>query len=354
LQINKNTYKRLFLWLLFLTLTVAILRNFIGETYFIPSTSMEDELLAGDFIWVNKLVYGPRIPQTLLTLPFAKNTLPFTKAIPAYLTWLEVPYFRLPGIEKIKRNDIIAFNFPAEEGIPVDKKIDFVKRCIGLPGDTIEISDKTVLINTKEAAATPKTKYSYEVYATVDSLCSYLYRILNIDEGGLLSSDNKYIFLMTEAQADSVSKLSSILMVKRLSVQYATTDMFPGGKFSFWNKDNYGPLIIPKKGMTVKLTMDSISLYARIIIAYEKHSMAMQHDSIFIDGKYATTYTFKMNYYFVLGDNRDNSDDSRYWGFVPEDHIIGKASFILFSLKQNQGKTLWKGVNWHRAFTSVR
>ncbi|HTA26546.1 MAG TPA: signal peptidase I, partial [Bacteroidia bacterium] len=250
--------------------------------------------------------------------------------------------------------DIIVFNFPDEDGAPVDKKANFVKRCIGLPGDTLDISDKAVLINRKPVASPPKAKYSYEVYAMVDSLATYLNRILNVTEGGLVSSDNKYRFLLTEAEADSVSKMSNILSISRVSVEYATTDMFPGGRFSFWNKDNYGPIIIPQKGATIKLNKDSLLLYERIITVYEKHKMNISNDSVFIDGKYASTYTFKMNYYFMMGDNRDNSDDSRYWGFVPEDHIIGKASFILLSLKESTGKSHWKGINWKRSFTSIR
>jgi len=315
---------------------------------------MEDELLAGDFVWVNKFDYGPRFPETLLSIPFSKNTLPFSETIPSYLTWIELPYFRLPGIEKIKRNDVLVFNFPAEDGPPIDKKANFVKRCIGMPGDTIEISDKTVLINGTAVASAPKAKYSYEIFATFDSLGSYLYKTFHINEGGLISSDNKYIFLMTEKEADSISKMSNILLVKRLSVQYPTADMFPGGRFSFWNKDNYGPLLIPKKGMHIHLNIDSLVLYARIITTYEKHSLNIQHDSVFIDGQYKTSYTFTMNYYFVLGDNRDNSADSRFWGFVPENYIIGKASFVLFSLKQNPDKSGWKGINWGRSFTSIR
>lgn len=315
---------------------------------------MEDELMLGDFIWVNKFSYGPRFPQTLLSIPFTKNKLPFSESSPSYLTWIELPYFRLPGIEKINRNDILVFNFPAEDGPPVDKKANFVKRCIGLPGDTLEITDKTVLINKKETASPPQLKYSYEVYATFDSLGSCLYRLFHVTEGSLVSADNKYIFLMTATEADSLGKMSNILSVKRLSVQYATNDMFPGGKYSFWNKDNYGPIIIPQKGKTIHLNIDSIDFYSRIITIYEKHKMNISGDSVFIDGHYSTTYTFKMNYYFVLGDNRDNSIDSRYWGFVPEDHITGKASFVLFSLKQKPDNSGWKGINWKRTFTSVR
>ncbi len=353
-NLRLSNHKRLFLLLLALTLTVVFLRNFVGETYFIPSTSMEDELLAGDFIWVNKIAYGPRFPETLLAIPFTKNKLPFSETFPSYLTWIELPYFRLLGYRKIQRNDIVVFNFPAEDGAPVDKKANFVKRCIGLPGDTLTITDKAVLINGKTVASPPKAKYSYEVYAMIDSLGSYLYNTLHVTEGGLVSSGNKYRFLLTEAEADSVSKMSNILSVTRVSVEYATTDMFPGGKFSFWNKDNYGPLIIPKKGATIKLNTDSLLLYERIITVYEKHKMNVSHDSVFIDGKYADSYTFKMNYYFMMGDNRDNSDDSRYWGFVPEDHIVGKASFIFLSLKQSLGKSRWNGINWKRSFTLVR
>ncbi len=315
---------------------------------------MEDELLDGDFVWVNKFAYGARFPQTLLSIPFTKNYLPFSETIPSYLTWIELPYFRLPGVAKVKRNDVIVFNFPLEEGTPIDKKANFVKRCIGLPGDTLQINDKSVLINRVEVAELPKVKYSYEVFATIDTLSSYLYRTLHVTEGEMISADNKYIFMLTIAEADSVSKMSNILLVKRLSVEYATADMFPGGQFASWNKDNYGPIYIPKKGATVHLDIDSLVLYARIITTYEKHSLNIQHDSIFIDGKPATTYTFKMNYYFVLGDNRDNSADSRFWGFVPENHIIGKASYVLFSLKQNPGRSMWRGVNWSRMFTSIR
>jgi signal peptidase I len=354
LQKNKNTYRRLIIWLLALPLTALFLQNFVGETYFIPSSSMEDELQSGDFVWVNKFTYGARFPQTLLSLPFSKNTLPFSETKPSYLTWIELPYFRLPAFEQIKRNDIIVFNFPVEDGPPIDKKSNLVKRCIGLPGDTIEINDKSVLINGKAIKQPERAKYSYEVFATIDSLAPYLYRTLHVTDGEMISSDNKYIFMMTEKEADSVSKMNSILLVKRLSVEYPTTDMFPGGKFSFWNKDNYGPLLIPKKGMSIHLNIDSIVLYARIITTYEKHSLNIQHDSIFIDGHYTTTYTFKMNYYFALGDNRDNSDDSRFWGFVPEDYIIGKASFVFFSLKQKTDKSGWRGINWGRSFTSIR
>ena len=149
-----------------------------------------------------------------------------------------------------------------------------------------------VWVNEQDIGAPPKAKYSYEVYATVDTLSNYLYKTLHITEGGLISSDNKYIFLMTEAEADSVGKMQNILLVKRLSVEYPSPDMFPGGHFSFWNKDNYGPVIVPKKGMTVHLSVDSLVFYTRIITTYEKHSLNIQHDSIFIDGNYATSLYF--------------------------------------------------------------
>ncbi len=273
-------FKPLFVWLSILTLTVLVIQNFIGETYFIPSSSMEDELMAGDFIWVNKFSYGPRFPETLLAIPFTKNKLPFSRDNPSYLTWLELPYFRLPGIEKIKRNDVLVFNFPGEDGAPVDKKSNFVKRCIGMPGDTLEISDKNIFINNKIAVQGSHIKYAYEIYSNMDSLSSYLYNTFRVTQGGADSVDSKYVFLMTPVQADSISKMSNILSVKRSSAQNATNNMFPGGKFSLWNKDFYGPIVIPQKGKTIQLNVDNIDLYFRLITRYEKHALKISNDSI--------------------------------------------------------------------------
>lgn len=314
---------------------------------------MDNTLFPGDFVWVNKVAYGPRFPETLLALPFNKGTLPFTRNTPAYLTWIELPYFRLPGYTHIKRNDVVAFNYPAEDDIPVDKKTNYVKRCVALPGDTLLIRDKTVFINGRPVAEAPDVRYSYEVLASSDTMGLYIYRSLNLQGNWLPPPGRRYSFMLTQAQANKVKQLPGVKWVRLQSMSYSTNTLFPGGEDFLWNKDNYGPLVIPKKNMTVHLNMDSLALYARIIAVYEHHSISAHHDSLFIDGRYASHYTFKMNYYFMMGDNRDNSEDSRYWGFVPEDHIIGKVSAVLFSVEQGN-KPFWHRINWHRFFTIVR
>lgn len=351
----KPAIREWFISLLLLLLGVIILRNFVGEIYYIPSSSMENELLGGDFVWVNKLAYGPRFPETLLTLPFTRNKLPFTRNIPSYLKWIELPYFRLPGYTHIKRNDVVVFNYPAERGVPVDKKTNFVKRCIGLPGDTITLKDKTVYIGKRALDGLPGFLYSYEVTSAIDTLDMYLYRTMHVTEAEISGMANRYIFLLSKTQADSVRKMPFVTSLKLLIAPYSSSNLFPGGERFMWSNDNYGPLIVPKKGMTVHLSADSLALYSDIIRDYEHHSLSLVNDSIFIDGKYATCYTFKMNYYFMMGDNRDNSEDSRYWGFVPEDHIVGKASFIAFSIQPRpRSQSAWKRIDGHRFFKWVK
>jgi signal peptidase I len=314
---------------------------------------MEDSMLPGDFVWVNKLAYGPRFPETVLALPFTENKFPFSRNTRSYLKWVELPYWRLPGYTHIRRNDVVVFNYPAEDDIPVDKKTNFVKRCIGLPGDTVTIRGKMVYINSLAAGDVPLAKYSYEIQGNTDTLGLHLYRTMHISDGGLISNDFTYSYLLTKSQADSIKKLAGVFSVKISSVSYSTNTLFPGGEYFLWSKDNFGPIVAPKKNETVHLTMDSLAMYFRIITAYEHHSLETRNDSIFIDRKYATHYTFKMNYYFMMGDNRDNSEDSRYWGFVPEDHIIGKASLTMFSLSQEK-KSFWHRINWHRLFSWVK
>lgn len=350
---QKSPFRAWFFNLLFLFAAVIILRNFVGEVYFIPSSSMENSMFPGDFVWVNKIAYGPRFPQTLLTLPFSKNKFPFTHNAPSYVNWIELPFFRLPGYTHIKRNDVVVFNYPAEDGVPVDKKTNFVKRCIALPGDTLQIHNKTVFINHKALAENPSVKYAYEVLANSDTLGSYLYQTMQVYEGGLISQYHTYSFLLTNNQAERIKHIPGVVWVKLQTTSYSTNTLFPGGRYFMWNRDNYGPVVIPAKKMTIHLSIDSLTLYSRIIETYEKHKLSTRGDSIFIDGRYATHYTFKMNYYFMMGDNRDNSEDSRYWGFVPEDHIIGKASMVLFSVKQEKG-SVWHRINWHRFFTRIR
>ncbi len=333
--------------LLMALIVVVVLRMAVGEEYFVPSASMENSIMPGDLVWVNKLAYGLRLPRTILSLPFINNTLPLTKNTPAYLTWIQLPYIRLPGYAQIKRNDVVVFNFPGETDKPVDKRTNFVKRCIGLPGDTLEIRNKTVFINGHRFAGMPTCIYSYRITASSDSVLSGLAD--NTDGSDAPGQYDGFYFSLTSATADSIRRLPGILSVTPQQEQYAAASLFPGGKFAFWNKDNYGPLPVPKANTTTALNMNNLPAYTAIIAQYEHHKLTTRNDSVFIDGACATRYTFKMNYYFMLGDNRDNSYDSRYWGFVPEDHIVGKASVKIFSARKYVGTGM--GRRW---FTRIR
>ncbi len=329
-------------FIIFLTALIVViaLRTILGEVCFVPSPSMENSIFPGDVVWVNKLAYGIRLPRTPLSLPFVNNILPFTKNTPAYLTWINLPYIRLPGYTHIKRYDVVVFNFPADSGKPVDKRTYFVKRCIALPGDTLQISNKSVSINGKKLPELPTFIYSYDITTNSDSALEQLSGFIRGNEEQMAS--NQYGFCLSRAIADSIRKLNGITSVKLINDRYFSQALFPGGKYAFWNGDNYGPLLVPKKNMTVVLNSDCLPRYYAIITLYEHHTVANRNDSIFIDNHFTTKYTFKMNYYFVLGDNRDNSYDSRYWGFVPEDHIIGKASFKFLSTEEPVGIEHWK------------
>lgn len=351
---KKSIIKDWFFNLLILVVSIIILRNFVGEVYYIPSASMENALIPGDFVWVNKLAYGPRFPQTLLALPFTKNRMPFTKDKNSYLDWIELPYFRLPGYTHVKHNDVVVFNYPQEIGVPVDKKTTFVKRCIGLPGDTVSITNKTVYINGRVFDALPDFRYQYEISTNSDTLDNFIVRTMNVTDASFGSIGNKYDYMLTHAQADTLKKQPWIIAVNLMSSSYSANTLFPGGSRFMWSVDNYGPILIPKKGMTVHLRADSLTLYDKLITDYEHHTLDVSNDSIFIDHKYTTYYTFKMNYYFMMGDNRDDSEDSRFWGFVPEDHIIGKASLVVFSVTQNHGpKSFWSRFRSKRWFKWV-
>ena len=337
-------------------LGVLILKAIVFEPFAIPSDSMSGTLMAGDYVVVNKLRFGARLPITPLTVPFTHQTI---FGVQSYSDILQWPYMRIPGYAEIERNDVIVFNFPAEDEIPMDgrpneyptdHKTHFIKRCIAIPGDSITIKDKVVYINGKELPAPVKAVFNFVIKADTskkDSLDFKQYGMVRESQQGKYAY---YTITLRQSTADSLKLNPNIISVEpelSPSGSYDET-VFPHEEKLSWNLDNFGPLLVPKEGMTITLHADSLSLWERIIVNYEHNELSVNGDSVYINGKYAKTYTFKMNYYFVMGDNRHFSMDSRYWGFVPEDHIVGVATTILFSYDRNAGS-----VRWDRLFEGI-
>ena len=393
----------------FAIVAATLIRTFIFEAYTIPTESMEKTLLVNDFLFVNKLSYGPRLPQTPISFPFVHNTLPGAPTTPSYLKWIQVPYTRLPGFGEIKRNDVVVFNFPAGDTLtkeldsqdpyydilqteemrqyqqlkgqianeaelqavskakareivwsdytimtrPVDKRENYIKRCVAISGDTIQIVDGLLYVNGKKAYVSPTSATDYMVTTTNN-------KILNDDElrdaGIRLNTDernpdfipygaNSYMINLTESEAEILKKFPGVTVTRKLE-NVGDPRIFPRDTaLVLWSVDEFGPLWIPKKGVTIPLNAKNIACYKRAIRVYENNTWEERDGKIYINGQEATTYTFKMNYYWMMGDNRHRSQDSRFWGFVPEDHVVGEAWLIWMS---------WdKGIRWNRMFRSI-
>jgi len=340
--------------IVFAVIAATLIRMFVIEAFTIPTPSMEKSLLVGDFLFVSKINYGPRIPNTPLSFPFAHHTLPMTQETKSYLEWIKLPYFRIPGFSDIKNNDVVVFNYPMEDFRPVDKRENYIKRCIGIPGDQIEIKDKKLYVNGEVAEMPEGMQLSYHVKTDGTSLNRKVLEKLDITEGGLVSNEGDYRLSLTNKNAGTIKdRFANIKMVKPICDPESTFDphIFPQQKELAFNKDNFGPIVIPRKGVEVPLNINTLPVYERLITIYEGNELDVDGESIFINGKEANSYIFKMDYYFMMGDNRDNSLDSRYWGFVPEDHIVGKAVFIWLSLDKN--KTWLSKVRWSRLFSLI-
>lgn len=329
-----------------------IIRLLVLQGFFIPSASMEQTLLTGDFLFINKLAYGPRIPITPLSLPFVHQHLPFTESTPSYFDWIQLPYLRIPGYSSIKQNDIVVFNYPLESEFPIDKRTYFIKRCIGLPNDTIEIANQKVKVN-GELLAWPEKAQKLYYLKSDSSLSTDLLDSLGITEGGLVSNTNDYNFPLTDKQVDFFHQYAQVKYVRPV----VTPDkewkeyLHPHHpKFKF-NEHYYGPVWIPAKGFALALNDSIIWLYKSCIERHEGAKVDVVGTQVYINGEPADSYTFKQNYYWVLGDNRDFSNDSRTWGFVPENHIVGRASFVLFST--DALKPWHKKIRWNRIFHFV-
>ena len=373
----------------FAVVAATLIRTFVFEAYTIPTGSMEKTLLINDFLFVNKMSYGARIPQTPISFPFVHNIMPFTTTTTSYTTLVQLPYKRIPGFGEVKRYDVVVFNFPAGDTIinlpdfgskrpyydilreaykgnrdalmaeypilvhPMDKTDNYIKRCIAVGGDTLLIKDGVVFINGKPAPIPSASQTEYIVETNGQPFNEdFLQKELHIDPNNnddqiypYQGKANAYVINMTPDEAMLIKKQSNFK-----SINFAYMNL-PGSTFPYspnilWNVDNFGPVYVPAKGSTLTLSSGNIDIYRRLITTYEGNTLDERDGKYFINGKETTTYTCKWNYYWMMGDNRHRSQDSRYWGFVPETNIVGKASLIWFSWE--------KGPRWNRLFKSIK
>jgi len=352
-------------WVLMLAIIVGIalfIRGFIGLAYTIPTPSMERTLLQGDYIVVSKVNYGARLPITPVANPFSHAYLGLTH-IKAYWDGIQWPYHRLPGFGHVQRGDVMVFNYPADtvDHRPVDEREAYIKRCEGLPGDIVYAIAGQQFANGKSLVNPPGQQMNYTINVKSNSINPEIYNQLHISH---YYGDS--IATMTTASANilrSYSIISSVVpYILKKGVSDTLNPVFPvympaprilNGKMHDykWNVDNYGPIVIPKKGWTVKLDSLTFPLYERCIALYEHNKVQVNGSDIWINGVKTNTYTFKMNYYWVIGDNLPDSEDSRYWGFVPEDHIVGKAVMIYMSWDADA--PLFSKIRWERIFKPI-
>ena len=404
--------------ILFAVVAATLVHNYFIQPYIIPTGSLEKSLLIGDFLFVSKFHYGARTPMTAVSFPMVHDTIPVLK-VRSYLKKPQLPYFRLPALQKIKRNDIVVFSWPADTvrqffvrekrvDKPIDKKSNYVKRCVGIPGDTLEIIDGLVYTNGEKNTYSNRAQiqFTFNAYASKGISSRKLlnegfesfsrkYKIENITESsyqqlipyiiGRTGNTVENFHVITEAkglplelvqklglrvsepleaskemtltleEANTLRKISGMdSVVQRVNKRKVPNETFFPNKIPYdWNEDNFGPLLIPKKGLTVALTPSNLPLYKKIITDYESNDLEISPTEIRINGEVKESYTFQQDYYWMMGDNRHRSEDSRFWGFVPEDHIVGKPIFIWFSIKGiNDGIKNWS-VRWDRVFTTV-
>ncbi len=339
--------------IIFAVIAATIIRTFFIEAYTIPTPSMEKSLLVGDFLFVSKVSYGARIPNTPLSFPFAHHTLPVVGG-KSYLEWIKIGYHRLPGFGDVKKGDCVVFNWPAEnEGRPVDKKENYIKRCVGVAGDTLEVRQREVYIDGKKVPSPINSQSSYHVVTDGTGFSEQAIQRIGLNDGEMMSPI-EFNFNLTKEAAKDLKSFGNVKTVEANSVPTGAYQefIFPFNQRYNWNVDNFGPIWIPKKGKTININSENIALYRKIIGEYEQNNLEEREGKIIINGKETDSYTFKMDYYFMMGDNRHNSADSRFWGFVPEDHVVGKAVFIWMSWDTN-GSFLHK-VRWSRLFNLVK
>jgi signal peptidase I len=371
--------------IIFAVIAATVIRVFFIEAYTIPSGSMERSLLVGDFLFVSKVNYGARIPMTPVAFPFAHHTLPIT-GTKAYYDGVQWKYRRLPGLQDIKNNDVVVFNFPEGDTImvenqnpsyydfvrmfgrekvnadytitsrPVDKRENYIKRCIGIGGDVISMKNGIVNVNGKDEPLKNTGMMPYRIKLKTTNVNPQVLEDLGIRTAELQTTEdpNAFIANASEEIIIEVRKLdfvASAVMDAAKANDVEQGGVFPHDPKRVWNRDNFGPMKIPAKGWTVQIDSNTMPLYYRVIRTYEGNKVEKKGNDWYINDKIAKSYTFKMNYYWMMGDNRHNSLDSRYWGFVPEDHIVGKALFIWMSF-DSEGSWFSK-IRWSRLFKGI-
>ena len=351
----------------FAVIAATLVHTYFMQPYTIPTSSLEKSLLIGDFLFVSKFHYGARVPMTTVAAPMVHDTLPIIN-VKSYLKFPQLPYLRLPAMQKIKRNDIVVFSWPVDTveqffkrtnrriRKPIDKKSNYVKRCVGIAGDTLDIRDGYVYINgvKNELPDRARLQFLYETDTDGKALSARSLRSrYHVREFGRLQ-DGNYILNLSDEDAQLISNNPTVKgLRKRISPKGEREEVFPNVAALNWNRDNFGPVYIPEEGKTVELNLETLPYYKKVIVEYEKNSLSVKNGKIYLNEGVdpVSSYTFKQNYYWMMGDNRHNSEDSRYWGFVPFDHVVGKPVFIWFSWDSN-GKGLSK-VRWDRLFTTV-
>lgn len=372
--------------IIFAVVAATLIRMFFIEAYTIPTSSMEKSLLIGDYLFVSKVSYGPKLPNTPISFPFVHHTLPFCKETKSFVEWVKWPYKRLAGMQKIKRNDVVVFNFPEGDTVilqyqdasyysmvreygrdyiwknfdvisrPVDKKENYIKRCVGISGDSILVKHDQLYVNGKKQETIGKVQYTYFVKTNGTPINSIHFEELHISKAdqNYNAAGGVYRLPLTDEAAEEIRGFNNVISVvkdENTNPAMMAKAIFPHNPKFPWTEDNFGPICVPKKGVTVQLNLDNLPLYQRIIDVYENNDLLVKDGAIYINGKKETSYTFKMDYYFMMGDNRHNSADGRYWGFVPEDHIVGKAVFVWLSLDKE--KSFPSKIRWERMFRAI-